>query len=422
MTAANKAYRNLLKNSSMMFLLNVAGAGVSVITIPIMLAIMGVESYGHLVLVQAIAAAAFTLCSFQYWQGMLIALPGHRLDALALRRSVVRSLGFEAIGLAVVVIVIVALSLYGLRQFKEFSTVQLLLLALSAVFPVLGTHTAYFRLINKYNVLMWAGFLANVIKLVLLVVVSKYDNTLSAMVLAFAVPEVVRCTLLFGMVFSWKDGIEGELSGDQVNQRRIAEAGRWSTLQAISDLPVVQIDRVIIGLTLPGQNLGVFAILKRIYALINMATAPFYSTSIPEFAARVNSGDVPAAFALWRKTMKLLFAVTTVAALGCFALKDLWMPRLFPVLEAYQPEFLIVLASAVIAGGFITTHSLYWALGNLRQSTIITVATNAFYLVLLGLMTWSFGLMGTVVAFLVHVILVASLKIILMKWKYTILP
>ena len=73
----------------------------------------------------------------------------------------------------------------------------------------------------------------------------------------------------------------------------------------------------------------------------------------------------------------------------------------------------------MIAGGFITTNSLFWALGNLRQSTIITIGTNAFYLVLLGVMTWSFGLMGTVSAFLVHVALVAALKISLMKSKYS---
>ena len=70
------------------------------------LAIMGVESYGHLVLSQAIALAGFTVCSFQYWQGMLLALPGHRMDFQGLRRIVLRSLAFEAGGIVVVVILI----------------------------------------------------------------------------------------------------------------------------------------------------------------------------------------------------------------------------------------------------------------------------------------------------------------------------
>jgi O-antigen/teichoic acid export membrane protein len=422
MTAANAAFRNLVKNSSMMFLLNVAGAGVSVITIPIMLKIMGVESYGQLVLVQAIALAAFTVCTFQYWQGMLIAFPGHRIGHLQLRRAVLRSFAFESLGIAVALVLVVILSMIGLKQFGQFTTVQVLLLSLAAVFPMLGTHTAYFRLVNRYNVLMLAGFLANVIKLILLILVARYSPSISVMVTAFVLPELVRFVLLFYMIFSWQDGVDGHLDANAVNQRKIMDAGRWSTLQAISDLPVVQLDRVIIGFTLPGHNLGVFAILKRIYALINMATAPFYSTSIPEFAARVNAGDIPGAFSLWRRTMKLLFGVTALAAIGCFALKGLWMPHLFPVLESYQREFLVVLLSAVVAGGFITTHSLYWALGNLKRATVITVSTNVLYLGLLWLMTWSLGLIGALGAFLVHVIIVAAVKITLLNRKYTLLP
>jgi len=422
MTAANAAFRNLVKNSSMMFLLNVAGAGVSVITIPIMLKIMGVERFGQLVLVQAIALAAFTLCTFQYWQGLLIALPGHRIGHVELRRAVLRSFAFESVGIAVVLVLLATLSLLGIKQFGQFSTLQVLLLSVAAVFPMLGTHTAYFRLVNKYNVLMMAGFLANLIKLVLLMLVARFSPSISMLVTAFVLPELVRFLLLFCMIFRWRDGVEGQLDASAVNQRKMIDAGRWSTLQAICDLPVVQLDRIIIGFTLPGHNLGVFAILKRIYSLINMATAPFYSTSIPEFAARVNAGDIPAAFTLWRRTMKLLFGVSALAALGCFALKGLWMPYLFPVLLDYPREFFVVLLSAVVAGGFITTHSLYWALGNLKRATLITVLTNVLYLGLLWLMTWAFGLIGALSAFLVHVFVVATVKITLLNSKYTLQP
>lgn len=415
MTAVNTTFRNLVKNSSMMFLLNVAAAGVSVITIPIMLDIMGVERYGHLVLVQAIALGVFTVFTFQYWRGMMVALPGHRMDFLQLRQTVMRSFFFEAIGMGAVVLMMIGLWLWNLPQFQAFSGIELLLLALTAVFPVFGTHTAYFRLVNRYNVLMVAGLTANVLKLVLLALVAKFHPTISSAVLAFALPEVVRFILLFVAIFAWRYGIDGELDGRTINQRTLNEAGRWSTLQAIGDLPVLHLDRIILGFALPGENLGVYAILKRIYSLINMATAPFYSTSIPEFAAKVNAGNVSAAYSLWHRTMNLLFAVTAAAALGCYLLKGLWMKPLFPVLLGYETEFLIVLLSAVVAGGFTTTHSLYWALGKLRETAFITFGTNALYLGLLWLMTWAWGLTGTVAAFLVHVLLAAFIKIHLLS-------
>lgn len=415
MSKANKSFSNLVKNSSMMFLLNVAGAGVSVITIPVMLAIAGVQAYGHLVLVQSIALTVFTVCGFQYWQGMLVAMPGHKIGARVLRAAVLKSLRFEALALAAVLLVTGGLALSSLPQVAQFSWRDLLLLSLAAVFPVIGTHSAYFRLVNRYNVLMYAGFLTNLIKLAVLFGVSRYQPDLPSMILAYTIPEVIRCLLLFLLIFSSGSGIAGTLPCDTLREERLMEAGKWSTLQAICDLPVVQLDRVIIGFALPGENLGVFSILKRIYSLVNLATAPFYTTSIPEFAARANAGDLAGAFGLWRKTMKLLLCVTGAAGAACYASKFLWMPRLFPVLQDYLPEFTVVLLTAVIAGTFVTTHAFYWALGNLRQSTIIAVATNIVYLLLLWLLTVQFGLLGAVSSFLIHVIFVALVKIVLLR-------
>lgn len=415
MSKANKSFGNLVKNSSMMFLLNVAGAGVSVITIPVMLAIAGVQVYGHLVLVQSIALTVFTVCGFQYWQGMLVAMPGHEIGGGALRAAVLKSLRYESLALLTVLLVAGGLAMSPLPQVAQFSWGDMLLLSLGAVFPVIGTHSAYFRLVNRYNVLMYAGFLTNLVKLVLLFGVSRYQPDLSSMILAYTIPEVIRCLLLFLLIFGSRSGIAGTLPYARLHQERLMEAGKWSTLQAICDLPVVQLDRVIIGFSLPGENLGVFSILKRIYSLVNLATAPFYTTSIPEFAARANACDLAGAFSLWHKTMKMLFCVTAVAGVACYASKFLWMPRLFPVLQGYLPEFTVVLLTAVVAGTFVTTHAFYWGLGKLRQSTIISVGTNLLYLLLLWLLTAQFGLFGAVFSFLIHVIFVALVKIVLLQ-------
>lgn len=415
MSASGSVFKNLLKNSSMMFALNLAGVGVSVFTIPITLHIIGVVAYGHLVLVQSIALSVFTVCGFQYWQGMLVALPGHRISAAALRQTVCTSLRYEALALAAVLLALPLLHLLELSQTSEFSLVQLVLLALSAVLPVIGTNTAYFRLVNRYNTLMFAGLLANALKLFLLHLVARYDPHVSSMVLAYALPEVVRAGVLLLFIFLSRTGVEGALDACGIDPRRVAEVGRWSTLQAICDLPVAQVDRVIIGFALPGNNLAVFSILKRIYSLVNLATAPFYSTSVPEFAARANGGDAGGAFALWIKTMKMLFCVTLLAALVCYAAKALWMPLIFADLVRHLDELKVVLLTAVIAGTFVTTHALYWALGKLRQTTAIAVASNALYLLVLWGLTVQFGLLGAVSAFLVHVVLVALLKTILLR-------
>lgn len=415
MTVQGVAFRNLIKNSSMVFLLNLAGVAVSVLTIPITLRIIGVASYGHLVLVQAIALAVFTLCGLQYWQGLLVTLPGRQVTASLLKRQVWISFRYELLGMAAVTLTMVLLQGLALAQTVEFSLAQLLLLACSAVLPVVGTHTAYFRLVNRYAVLLGAGLLANVLKLLLLHLLASHAPTLGQLVLVYALPEIARCVLLFAYIYRASQALHGASPLPVDSDRHIRQAGRWSTVQAICDLPVQQVDRIIIGFAISGDQLGIFHILKRIYSMVNLATAPFYSTSIPEFAARVNAGDLPGAFQLWRKTMQLLLAVTALAALACYVLKSLWMPWIYAGLSNYLPEFTVVLVTAVLAGTFITTHSLYWALGKQRQSALITVGANLLYLaVLLGL-SLSAGLLGAVLAFLCQVAMIGAVKAVLLS-------
>ena len=238
MSGASGVFRNLVKNSSLMFLLNLAGVGVSVFSIPITLRIIGVATYGHLVLVQSIALSVFTVCAFQYWQGMLVVLPGHRLGAPALRKIVWTSLRYEALAIAAVLLALPLLHAMNLSQIEEFSTPQLLLLALSAVLPVIGTNTAYFRLVNRYNMLMFAGLLANLLKLLLLHLVARFDPSVASMVWAYALPELVRAAVLLLFIFCASGGVEGALDASGLDPRRATEVGRWSTLQAICDLPV----------------------------------------------------------------------------------------------------------------------------------------------------------------------------------------
>ncbi|MDC8757608.1 lipopolysaccharide biosynthesis protein [Janthinobacterium fluminis] len=399
----------------MMFLLNLAGAGVSVFTIPISLKVIGIASYGHLVLVQSIALAVFVCTSFQYWQGLLVELPGRQMDTPALRRAVWTSFRYELLAIGIVGAVALLLHLAGLQQIAEFSAPQLLLLSLSAVFPVVGTHTAYFRLVDRYNVLMLAGLSTSVLKLICLHLVAHFSPTVGNLVLAYAIPEILRLGALFAIIGADRLPLQGKLCASTVSHARIVKAGKWGMLQAIFDLPVVYVDRIILGFALSGENLGIFSILKRIYGLINMATSPFYTTSIPEFAARENAGDRKGAFALWIKTVKMLFVVVATAGILCYLSKSLWMPLIFTGLRDYLNEFTVVLVTAVCAGTFVSTHALYWSLGKMRETTLITVATNVLYLGVLWGLTSRFGLLGTVFAFLVHVLLAVSIKILLLR-------
>jgi len=411
----NRSLKNLIKNSSMMFVLNLLSTVMGFFAIPITIKIIGIETYGYLVFIQSIASTIFTLTALQYWQGLLIELPGRHLESSVLKQIILKSLGYESFAIIIVMIIAVILPIFQLSQVHDFSRIDLLLLSISAVLPTIGTLTAFFRLVNKYNILMVTGLVANALKLLLLYLTVNIDATLSNLVLAYFIPEFLRFAFLSGLIVISKSSLHGYLASVTIDYAKIFKAGKWATLQTIADLPVSQFDKIILGLALPGDKLGVYNILKKIYGVINMATGPFYTTSIPEFAIHINSKDMKGAFALWKKTTQILFPTVSLIALSCFFLKDLWMPFIYKGLSNFESELVVILITSVIAGTFITTHSFYWALGKTKETTIVNIVTNVFYLMLLYGLSLKFGLMGSVLAFLSQVIIFITIMILLLK-------
>lgn len=411
----NRTFKNLIKNSSMMFVLNLLTTVMGFFAIPITIKIIGIETYGYLVFIQSIASTIFTLTGLQYWQGLLVELPGRHLESSALKQIILKSLGYESIAMLIVMITAVILPIFQLSQIHNFSRIDLLLISISAVLPVLGTLSAFFRLVNKYNILMFTGLVTSAVKLILLYLTLNTDATLSNLILAYFIPELLRFVFLSGLIFISRPSLQGDLASVTIDYAKMFNVGKWATLQTIADLPVTHFDKIILGLALPGEQLGVYNILKKIYGVINMATGPFYITSIPEFATHINSKDIKGAFALWKKTTQILFPVVSLIALSCFFSMDLWMPFIYKGLSNFEPELVVVLITSVIAGTFVTTHSFYWALGKAKETTIVNIATNVIYLMLLYALSLQYGLMGSVLAFLAQVIIFITIMILLLK-------
>lgn len=398
----------------MSFLLNVSGTAISFFAIPITLRIMGIEYYGSFVFMQSVAMIAFTLVTVQYWQGLLVELPGKSSSVTMLKRQVRRSMLFELGGMAAAMAAVLAMLLPALHisQIHGFGVVDVMLIVASTLLPSLGSLVAFYRLTNKYQVLLMAGLCANVLRLVLLLAAAKWSPTPSSVIVCYAVPEVCRLALLALIIYLQPaDDIGGEAA--LVDNRAILATGKWSTMLAVADLPVAYIDKVLVGVALSPEALGIYNILKRLYAIISMATAPVYTNSIPEFSHKLNVGDRAGAFALWRKTILILLPVATLIGLTAFLCRPIWVPIIYRGLAQYDLELFIMMLTAVIGGSFITTHAFYWALGKKKETSVVTVCSNLLYMAELLVLSHYFGITGAISAFLLHVSLVVVIKVIL---------
>jgi len=407
----------LFKNSVLSFLLNVSSTAIGFFAIPITLKIMGIEHYGSFIFVQSLAMIAFTLTTVQYWQGLLVEVPGKAYSLSQLKRQVLRSVSFEAIGVLAAALLIIAISLpvFDVSQIHGFSRGDMLLAVVSMLLPSLGSLVAFYRLTNQYQILLAAGVCANLLRLLLLFGAAHYYPTTSAVIVCYALPELFRLLCLAAYMALYRQAGDTAAEPDgEIEQGRILSAGKWGSVQAIADLPIANIDKVLVALVLSPEALGIYNILKRLYAIISMATAPVYANSIPEFSQKINTGDTLGAFALWRKTIWILLPVSTVIGMTAFLSRSLWIPYIFHGLAQHSLELLIIIVAAIVAGSFITTHAFYWALGKRRETTVITVGTNLLYLFFLYSFSKLFGVSGAIGAFLLHVTLAVAIKVTLL--------
>ncbi|WP_152446871.1 lipopolysaccharide biosynthesis protein [Janthinobacterium sp. HH01] len=411
---SRKSGSNLLKNSVLSFLLNVSSTAIGFFAIPITLKIMGIELYGSFIFMQSVAMIAFTLVTVQYWQGLLVELPGKISSVAVLKREIGRSLLFELAGMATAFLAVLALMVPALHisQVSGFGPLDAVFIVLSMLLPSLGSLVAFYRLTNKYQVLLMAGVSANLLRLVMLYGAAHWSPTPSSVIVCYALPELCRLTYL-GLLIYRKPAGPVEPADAPLDQRAVLSTGKWSTLLAVADLPVAYIDKVLVGVALSPEALGVYNILKRLYAIISMATAPVYTNSIPEFSHKLNVGDRAGAFALWRKTILILLPVATLIGLTAFLCRPIWVPIIYRGLAQYDLELFIMMLTAVIGGSFITTHAFYWALGKKKETSVVTVCSNLLYMAELLLLSHYFGITGAISAFLLHVSLVVVIKVIL---------
>ncbi|MYM88087.1 oligosaccharide flippase family protein [Rugamonas sp. FT82W] len=404
----------MLKNSVMSFLLNVSGTAISFFAIPITLRIMGIEYYGSFVFMQSVAMIAFTLVTVQYWQGLLVELPGKSSSVTLLKRQVGRSMLFELAGMvaATVSVLVLLLPVFHLSQVKGFGIVDVVLTVVSTLLPSLGSLVAFYRLTNKYQVLLTAGLCANILRLLLLLAAAKWSPTPSTVIVCYAVPELCRMMVL-ALIIHRQPADDPGAEAALVDHRAILSAGKWSTMLAVADLPVSYIDKVLVGVALSPEALGIYNILKRLYAIVSMATSPVYTNSIPEFSHKLNVGDREGAFALWRKTIMVLLPISSFIGLAAFVCRPLWVPIIYRGLDHYALELFLMMLTAVVGGSFITTHAFYWALGKRRQTSVVTVCSNLLYIGELLVLSHFFGITGAISAFLLHVSLVVVVKVTL---------
>jgi O-antigen/teichoic acid export membrane protein len=190
----------------------------------------------------------------------------------------------------------------------------------------------------------------------------------------------------------------------------------WTYVTSTLDLPIRQLDILIVSALTSFEVTGIYKIIKQVCALLAGLADPLGQAVYPQFAALVADGRQPQARTYVVRIGAVIAAAVGPAALLLAAFSPWWLGRVFGSAFAagWLPlgAFLLVTVCSVSC---IAVHPLFTALGYVKENAIVLLAANSVYLVCAWLLTTALGLAGLAIAAGVQLALVVGLKVMYMR-------
>ncbi len=256
------------------------------------------------------------------------------------------------------------------------------------------------RLRDEFKVLALQNVIASMLFLGLVLIGMTMEKSTSYFSLCYAFSLIIGlCYINFkGLLSVRKLGNQQPIVDFDI-KRRLRKFNLYAHATSISDIPIKQLDTVLVGVVLSVEMSGVYKVMKQIGTLTNKLTGPITQVLYPELnkcLAQKNSQRFNAIFI--KMTCLLLVAALPFAAiLGLTS--EYWLEIIFSdYIAKYAFEMSLFLFIHAIATSFVAIHPAYLAIGYVRSLFYITVLCNVVFIAALYLLGKEFALIGVVAA------------------------
>lgn len=409
----------LARDTMFQFLLNLVGAAVTFFQLPLLLKIMGGQGFGEWVIFQTMVSVLSILTLIQFFQGMVKYVP-NAPDADKKMGSMLR-LGLinEVLSLLLILSLTVCFKKTLCARFPTIYALNeyiLLFVACTTSLSLGQTVPTTLRLLNKYQYVVWWSSLSSILRFILLLLLPGAKISSGMIILiSFIVPEILRYLILLLLI------------PRKILLTRIPEVSQFKemvsfsltiTIQEWFDLPVKQLDKLILSAFVQPVHVGVYQIIRRIGLMMGMLVTPFTTSFFHEFSERFNKNDLKSVMTLFKKSVLLFTSMSIGLSILLISFQPLWVPRLFVNVDVNQFSILLIIAIYIPANGFNSIHSLLNVLGGIRESLIITIITNVLFFVAALFLGYLYHTEGLITALGLQIVLIIVIKMNSIRRKY----
>lgn len=411
-------FRRLLQNVAWLASGNSVAAVLGIIATAFKTRALGPAQFGLFAVILAYVALIQQLATFQSWQALIKygaeALREERNDKFMsqVKFSVLLDVVGAVTGLAIAIGGAYILS--SLKVWTPDASRMAAVSSLSILSIISNAPIGILRLLDRFDLIVAQNVLISLLAAVGAIVV----YVARAGIWGFLIVTVI-CTMLGTlllvlmavMALRKRDLVHGWDS--PIGEWRPAmRFSAWTYAAATLDIPVQQLDIIIVSAVVSLEAAGIYKIIKQVVSLLAMLADPIYQAIYPQFANMIANDAREAAAKYAFRIGALLLAATGPVAVLVGVTSFWWLGAIFGEgFAAGAIALCLFLFFKVFSIGAITVHPLFTAMGFVRESTHILFLADILYLGLAWQLGHMLGLSGMALAYGVQFSTVAGLKV-----------
>lgn len=290
----------------------------------------------------------------------------------------------------------------------QFLINNFIIILIASFFFNNGVVLGYFRATSRYGMISNIVVASSIVKVGVTVLLHKDIHSL--FIFTVAVDMVIWSLVTFYVV--------RKVGGITISivPSCYAKASIYGYFNQMLDLPITQLDRVIVGSLLGMEAAGVFNLIRRISQVLNQVADPLYQLSFKELTSGDCINDVSLSRNVIKKVARIGLCVSVIALTASFLFFDTMNEYLFSGgLQGYKSLFIVFVGLSALTVVFIWLPPFVIAAGYDKQNVYITAVANGIFLAVLTLVCSYMNLNYVYLAFATQIILMISMKLFLLK-------
>lgn len=393
---------------------NLFAAGLNFLSILILVKILGVKSFGFFTLLQAYILVFSGVFNPQAWQGLIKYLAENEKHFNRIIKHTVRyDLSMAIIGS---VIAFIGSSFYiKLMNIEDQYINVLQLMCLYLLFNQLSTSIGILRYFDEFKKLSLQNIVASLVMFIGVNLGWLFELSLSYFCILAVISLLVGNFVIniYAYLLFKKNSTSTNVEIPKNTERSLLKFNIFAHLTNIVDIPVKQLDTILVGYFLSAEVSGVFKLIKQMGTITTKFTGPVTQVLYPEVNKCLAGNDIDKlSFVFWKFTYTIAcVAIPSSIFLGITS--NYWLPIVFsPFYANYSLELACYLVIHAISVSFLAVHPTFLALGYMKRLLLITIIANFLFVLVVIVLAPILGLKGVILAIFIQYSVTVLFKLI----------